>query len=151
MIGAIVYLLGCLIVAFILTTIYVMMRPVHSRDELKSWRVFTIFYVLVLAAPYGYAEIMTRLVGGPMKSAVADALDDSDCGGDLKYYKVIRYNGTTARVIAVTEGSASWGGTDKPVVAMTLEKEGDKWKVDSYLIVSSFKSGQDGFTFPPYF
>jgi hypothetical protein len=151
MIGVIVYLLGCVVVAFILTTIYVMMRPVHSRDELKSWRVFMIFYALILGAPYGYAEVMTRLVGGPMKGAVTNALDDAEVGGDLKYYKVIRYTGASARVIAVTEGTASWGGTDKPVVAMTLTKDGEKWKVDSYLIVSSFQSGQDGFTFPPYF
>jgi len=151
MIGIIVYLLAALVVSFLLTVIYVMMRPVNSRDELKSWRVLLVFYVLAITGPYGYAEVMTRLVGGSMKPAVTAALDDAEVGGDLKYYKVILYNGSTARVIAVTEGTADWGGTDKPVVAMTLLKNGNDWKVDSYRIISSFKSGQDGFTFPPFF
>jgi hypothetical protein len=151
MIGMIVYLISCLVVAAVLTTMYVMMRPVNSRDELKSWRVMTIFYILVIGAPYVYAEVLTRCVGDPMKHAVNSGLDDAEVGGDLKYFKVIFYNGTKARVIAVTEGTASWGGTDNPVVAMTLVKDGQKWTVDSYRVVASFKSGEDGFTFPPYY
>jgi hypothetical protein len=151
MIGIIVYLLSCFAVAFFLTFCYVMMRPVHSRDELKSWRVMVVFYVLTLTGPYAYAEVMTRLVGGTMASAVNSAVDDSAVGGDLQYYKVISYNGKSARVIAVTHGKADWGGTDKPVVAMTLDKDGSNWKVDSFRIVSSWHFGEDGFTFPPFF
>jgi hypothetical protein len=151
MLGVIVYLIAAFVVASLLTLVYVMMRPVNARDELKSWRVMLFSYLFVIAAPYAYSEIMTRLVGDPMKHAVNEALDDAEVGGDLKYFKVILYNGSTARVIAVTEGTADWGGTDKPVVAMTLAKEGQSWKVDSYRIVSSFKSGEDGFTLPPFF
>jgi hypothetical protein len=151
MIGIIIYLVTCFAVAFFLTFCYVMMRPVHSRDELKSWRVLIVFYVLALAGPYAYAEIMTRLVGQTMASAVSAAVDDSEVGGDLQYYKVISYNGKSARVVAVTHGKADWGGTDSPVVAMTLDKEGSGWKVGSFRVVSSWHLGEDGYTFPPFF
>jgi hypothetical protein len=128
-----------------------MMRPVNSRDELKSWKVMLVFYVLSLTGPYAYAEVMTRLVGQTMASAVNSAVDDSEVGGDLQYYKVISYNGKSARVVAVTHGKADWGGSDNPVVAMTLDKDGKQWKVNSFRIVSSWHFGEDGYTFPPFF
>lgn len=151
MIGIIVYILSCFAAAVTLTFLYVMMRPVRSRDELKSWRVLLIMYIVCLGGPYAYAEVMTKLVGGPMANAVNTAIDESEVGGDLQYYKVLTYNGHSARVIAVTHGKAEWGGTDKPVIAMTLQKSGDKWKLDSYRIVSSWHTGDDAFTFPPYY
>lgn len=151
MIGMIVYLLGCTAVALVLTFLYVIMRPVNSRDELKSWRVLSVFFVLSITAPYIWAEVWTRLVGQNMEHAVNQALDDANIDGDLRYYKVIYYNGKTARVVAVANGKANWGGTDHPVVAVTLDKAGEKWKVASYRVVSSFNMNEDGFTFPPYY
>jgi len=151
MIGIIVYLISCFIVASVLTVLYVVVRPINTRDELKSWRIMAFFYAFALGGPYIYDEIMTRAVGGKMEPAIAKALDEAGIQGDIKYYKVVLYNGTTARAIAVTNEKAEWGGSDRPVVALTLRKEGEIWKTDSYRVVSSDNRNQDGFTFPPYY
>jgi hypothetical protein len=151
MIGIILYLICCFIVACVLTVMYVMVRPVSTRDELKSWRILLIMYIVALGGPYAYAEVMTRLVGGRMEQAVTAALDDAGVKGDLQYFKVVYYTGQKARVVAVGKEKAIWGGTDKPVLAVTLHKEGEKWKTDSYRVVNSDNRNQDGFTFPPYY
>jgi len=151
MIGIIIYLISCFVVAIALTFLYVMLRPVSTRDELKSWRVLSVFYLVCLGAPYGFAEVMTKLVGANMEHAINAALDDAGLSGDLEYYRVVMYNGHKARVVAVAHGKADWGGTDKPVLALSLNKEGEKWKIDSYRVVSSDHLNQDGFTFPPYY
>ena len=151
MIGAIVYILGCAAVSAVLTCLYVMFRPVNSRDELKSWRILGFAMVLTLLGPYGYAEVVTRIVGPKMEHSVLLALDDAGVKGDLQYYRVIMYSGSTARVVAVAAEKADWGGSDRPVLAITLKREGDSWKPDSYKVVSSFNRNQDGFTFPPYY
>jgi hypothetical protein len=152
MVGIIIYLISCFAVAVVLMIIYVMLRPVKTRDELKSWRVLLVTYAFSLSAPYAYAEVMTRLVGAHMQHAINAALIDADLdSSSLEYYRVVAYNGRTARVVAVAHGKADWGGTDKPVLALTLSKQGDGWKTDSYLIISSDHLNKDGFTFPPYY
>jgi len=151
MIGIIVYLIGCFAVALVLTFLYVLARPIKSRDELKSWRVLACMYAVALGGPYLYAEIMTRAVGAKMQPAIASALAEAGFQGDLKYYKVLVYTGSTARAIAVTDEKGTWGMSDHPVIALTLQRDGDKWKTDSYRVVSSDNRNEDGFTFPPYY
>src|SRR4051812_58549 len=110
MVGIILYLISCSVIAAVLTFLYVMMRPVSSRDELKSWRVLAVFMVLTLVAPYGYAEILTRLVGGHMEAVVNTALKDANLDDNvLEYYRVISYNGHRARVVAVAKGKSDVG------------------------------------------
>lgn len=151
MIGAIVYILGCVAASLVLTCLYVMFRPVSSRDELKSWRVMGVMFVVSMLMPYGYAEVMSRIVGGKMESAVKASLEDAGVKGDLQYFRVVLYTGSTARIVAVANEKADWGGSDRPILAITLKKDGEKWKSDSYRVVSSFNRGSDGFTFPPYY
>lgn len=151
-VGIIVYLLACFAVAGVLTFLFVMMRPVNSRDELKSWRVLLTLYIVCLGLPYAWGEVLTRAVGDNMKSTVSKALDSAGIDGDLSYYRVIMYTGQSARVVAVAhEKTSDWGGSDKPVVAMTLVKDGSGWRTDSYRIINSFDQHLDGFTFPPYY
>jgi len=151
MVGAIIYIVSCAAIALVLTFIYAMLRPVKNRDELRSWRVMLIMYILTLAAPYGYSEVLTRLVGANMDVAVTHAIDDADISATLEYYRVLTYNGTSARVVAVARAKADWGGTDKPVLALSMTKQGNGWKTDSYRVISSDHLNQDGFTFPPYY
>lgn len=151
MIGIIIYLISCFAVAAVLTFIYAMIRPVRNRDELKSWRVLGVMYVFTLTAPYLYAEVMTRLVGANMDKAINTALSEEDLDGQLDYYRVIMYNGKSARVVAVAHEKADWGGTDKPVLALSLTKDGNTWKTDSYKVISRDHDNKDGFTFPPYY
>jgi hypothetical protein len=151
MIPALFYGIGCFVVAVIFTVIYAMFRSIESRDEWKSWRTMIFFYCLALVAPYGWCEIMTLKYGKNMKPVIQDVMDEVGVNGDLNYYKVLYCKDGKARVIAVAVEKASWGGTDRPLVAMTLIQKGDKWDLDTYRVVRSDERNEDSFTFPPYF
>lgn len=117
---------------------------------MRSWRVILVLFVLLGIGPYVYAEILTRAYGKPMLPAVETVIDEIGCDEGMKYYKVIRYSSEAARVIAVGIESASWGGTENPVVAITLTRKDGDWKVEEYNIVTSMERNEDSLTFPPY-
>jgi len=151
MLGLFFYIVACFTAAVVLTFIYSMFRSVQSRDEYKSWRVMLVFFVLVLAAPYGYNEVLTRRAGNDLKEAVLEGLSDAGVDGELAYYRVVKQTGNTCRVIAVVTENQDWGGTERPVVAITAKKEGKGWKSDTYLVVNSISRNADSYTFPPYY
>lgn len=151
MFGGVFYAVGCFAAAMVLTFLYVMCRPVKARDELRSWRILLGLWIFVMAAPYGYVEVLTRTVGANMQDTVQDAMNQAGVKGDMSFYKVVQIKGDTARVIATATEKADWGGTDRAILAMTLIKTGDKWKTDSYTFVNSDGRNADGFTFPPYY
>ncbi|HVL38406.1 MAG TPA: hypothetical protein VM328_03345 [Fimbriimonadaceae bacterium] len=150
MFGFFFYLGACLVAAFVLTTLWVLTRPLHAKDDVRSWRMLFILYVLCCLGPYGYVEVMTRVVGTKLKAAVEDSFAGVGIRGDLQYYKVVSYNGRKARVIAVGEERQEWGGTDRPVVAFTMVRKGEDWESDSYNVVYSDRLSRDGTTLPPY-
>lgn len=152
MIVGIFYIGASFAVAVVLTFVYAMFRSVKSRDEWKSWRALAAFWILTFTGPYIYAEVLTKVKGSDMKSAVLDALDEVGIEGKLAYYKVVSSSATRAKVVAVAEEMESWGGTQHSVVSVTLvmDKKGH-WKPDGFKIVNSDKHNKDGFTFPPYF
>jgi len=150
MIGIIGYLMACFAVASVLTVLWAMFRPIRNRGEMRSWRVLVVLFFLICIAPYVYAEILTRGYGKPMETAVQTVIDDLGCDEGIKYYKVIRLMPKKARVIAVGIERASWGGTETPVVAITLIRNDDEWKVDEYNVVTSMDRNEDSMTFPPY-
>jgi hypothetical protein len=151
MLGIIVYSIGCFFVAAVLTFLYVITRPIQTRDEMRSWRVFIAVFGFVVMAPYGWAELATRYVGGEMKDAVAEGMAEAGIDGDLKYFKVISFNGKSSRLVAVAQEKAAWGGTERPIVAMTLAKGQDGWATESFRVVNSDSRNRDGWTFPPFF
>jgi hypothetical protein len=151
MLGLFFYTAACVFVAIVLTFIYSMFRSVQSRDEYKSWRVMAIFFVIVFIGPYGYNEYLTRSAGPQMKDAVLDGLYDADVKGNLNYFRVISVKNNTARVIAVTTEHQGWGGTERPVVALTVKKGPKGWQSDTFLVVNSISRNADSYTFPPYY
>jgi hypothetical protein len=152
MLGTIFYSIGCFVVALILTTIIMMTRPIQDRGESKPWRTIIILTILVALAPYGYIEVLTKLYAIKMQKAVVQGFDSAPIDGPLKFYKIVWYTGDTAKAIAVGEEKESWGGTDRPLVAITLkhDKDSDDWKCDSYRLVYSSRQNKDGMSFPPY-
>jgi len=151
MLGLFFYVAGCVILAIGVTFIYSMFRSVQSRDEYKSWKALAIFFTLIFIAPYGYNEYLTRTVGTQMKEAVMDALFDAGINGELRYYRVVSSKKDTARVIAVVKEDQDWGGTERPVLAITVKKGPKGWKSDTYLVVNSVSRNADSYTFPPYY
>ncbi len=151
MLGLFFYTAMCAIGSVVLTFIYSMLRTVQSRDEYKSWRVMAIFFALTFSGPYLYNEYLTRKLGTGVKDAVADALFDAGVDGKISYYRVVSQKGDTARVVAVTTESQDWGGTERPVIAVTVKKDPKGWKSETFLVVNSVSRNADSYTFPPYY
>lgn len=151
MLPALFYGVGCFVISVVFTIIYALFRSIESRDEWKSWRTMIAFFIFALVAPYGWCEVMTMKFGKGMQPIVQDVFDEVGIDGDLDYYKVLYVKDGKARVIGVGTEKASWGGTDRPLIAMTLAQKGDKWDLDTFRVVRSDERNEDGFSFPPYF
>lgn len=150
MIGVLAYIAASVITSSVLSFIWIVSRPVHVRDEMRSWRVWFGMFAFVVFGPYIGFEVMTKRFGPPMKKAVENAIIDAEIEGDLQYYKVTWFSGEKAKVVAVAEEKSSWGGITKPVLKVNLVKENGKWKADSYELVVSEKENKDGMVFPPF-
>lgn len=150
MFGALFYAIGCFFVAGILTFISTMFRPIQDKGESRPWRAFIVWMILVLSAPYVYAEILTQTVGKSMTKAIKEGYDSVDINGPMQTSKVIWYTPHSAKVIVIGLEKVSWGGTDRPIAVLNLKKDGLNWKVDSYRLVYSDRLNKDGISFPPY-
>lgn len=144
-------MVGVFAVAAVLTFLYAMFRSVQARDDMKSWRTFGFLFVVVALAPYGYAEVMTRMHGKDMRKAVYGGMIAGGFEGKLDYYKVMAAKDETARVIAVGHEREGWGGTNKIVMTVNLKKKEGTWVPTTFKIINSDRHNKDGFTFPPYF
>lgn len=144
------YLIGCAVVSGVVSTVFMLTRPIHTRDETKSWRVIGFLFVLCLAAPYGYVEVMTKLHGKELEAAIKSGYQDSGIDGPMNYYRVKTYSKDTARAIAVGTETENWGGTDRPMVAITLHKDKKGWHAESFKVVSSARKNVESMQFPPY-
>lgn len=152
MFGVIAYVAIAFAIAAVISFLYIVTRPIHMRDEVKSWVVFGFVFAFALATPYVGFEVMTKQFGKEMKPAVQAALNDAGIEGDMKYFKVLLTDGKSATVMALAKESANWGGTDTPVVRIKLKKDEqkNKWKAESYVIVFSENRNKDGLVIPPY-
>jgi hypothetical protein len=150
MLTMIFYVLGCSVIAGVLTTIFTFARPIQDRGETKSWRILGLCLLFTFAAPYVWVEALTHTVGKDMKAAVKDGFIQAGIEGPMSYYKVVSTQGTKARAIAIGEEKENWGGSDRVIVSVSVVKKGKRWEVDSYKVVHSANRNQDGFQFPPY-
>jgi hypothetical protein len=150
MLGFFAYLGACLIGAFALTIVYGLLRPISDRGELRSWRYTLLFFLICVIGPYGWAEMMTKMHGAGMEPAVHQVMDELKIQGELRFYRVLWFREGRARVVAVGEDRESWGGRERALFALTLQKKGDGWEALSYDVVNSTKRTADGFTMPPY-
>jgi hypothetical protein len=150
MFGVISYIGVCGLISGLLAFVIVITRPIHTHGEMRSWRIWIAFFLVTLFLPYGFFEVLTRKIGPEMKTQVEDALWDIGVRGELRYYRVLFYTGKVAHVVAVTQEKAGWGGTDRPVVRLTLVKEKDGWAVEAANVVYSDNRNLDGVVFPPF-
>ena len=150
MFGFIFYLGGCLVLAFMLAGLYVTLKPINNRDDMGAMRLGAMLFLAIAIAPYAYTEILTNLHGPTLDPAIKRAYEESELQGDMQYYKVVAINENKARAIAVGLETEAWGGTDRPIVAIKLEKAGDAWEATSYYVMYSFRLNRENSTFPPY-
>ena len=150
MLPAIAYTIMCFVVAAILCCGYVLTRPIHVRDEMKSWRVFLGLFVFCFAGPYLYNEALTQWHGKELDHAIKDAVGELPFN-DLIYYKVTSYSGSEAKVLAVFTERLAWGGTDHPQIGLTIDKSSKgTWKTTSYKILNSERLNTETYVFPVY-
>lgn len=152
MLGTIFYAIGCFFSAAVLATLLVVMKPMRSRDDAKPWKTFIGSFIFCLAAPFLYCEALTKAFGVPMADAVQKAYAESGINGPMRYYRVTSCNSDGAKVLVVGTDKQNWGGTDSPVISVTLVKDtSGKWKADSYRVMTSGRLNQDALVFPPYY
>jgi|CXWL01.1.fsa_nt_gi hypothetical protein len=151
MFGVIIYIGVAMVVAGILTFLYVVTRSIQTRDEMKSWRIFAFVFIATLVLPYIAIEGMTMKYGDQLKKVTEAAYDDSEAGGELLYHKVFWISEDKAKVMAVGYTELDWGGTERPVVRVNLISDGKKWKADSYEVLISDAQNKDNVVVPPFF
>lgn len=147
--SSIFYVIGCFVIASILTVFKTMLKPSHRRDDNRSWVVFLIFFALCIGSPYVFMEVETKTYGPSMDKAIKEVYAGFDVWGPMNYYKVRWCWHDKASVYVVAKEKQSWGGYDYPVFALNMVKEDGKWKVDSYKPVDFPRINKDGITFPP--
>ena len=150
MLGMIGYLIAAFVVSIVITILFSLFRPIKRHDDFLSWRVLIIVYIFVIFIPYGYVEMITNKHGAPMADAVQLVVDAKTKQGKLDYYKIVKYQEGSARVIAVCVEKSKWGGDDRPILAMTLEKTEEGWEPTEYRFVYSDDRNRDSSTLPPY-
>ena len=150
MFGLAFYLAGCFVVTLVVVGILMMLRPVHLRNDNGTLKAGIPLFLLCVAAPYGRVEYLTGQYGTEMESAIQEAFAGSEIDGELQFYRVVSVSGEHARAIAVGLETEGWGGTDRPVIAINLDKVGGSWEPTSYYTVYSDRLQRDSSTFPPY-
>lgn len=150
MIGFLGYGIAAFAIAVVMTMLYSLFRPIKKNDEVLSWRVLLVLYVITLAAPYGYVEAMTAMYGEDLKDVVKQTAYDATKESELLYFKVLTFKDNKARVIATNREASFWGGKERSVMAINLEKTDGKWEAVEFNWVTSDQRNKDSITLPPY-
>lgn len=150
MIGLIGYAIACFFVAAVFTMAVALLRPIRKNDDILSWRVMAVMFVLAIFAPYGYVEIVTRTNGDSMESVVKDTALSLTGQSTFDYFKVLTVKENKARVIAVVVEKSKWGGMERAVIAMNLEKKDGKWAPVDFNWITSDQRSRDGLSLPPF-
>lgn len=150
MLGFLGYGIAAFAVAVVLTLLYSLFRPIKKHDDVLSWRVLAVLYLLTLFAPYGYVEALTYMYGNPMAAVVEETAGEATKAGRLQFFKVLSCKDDKARVIAVSKEVSFWGGDERSVMAINLEKVNGKWESVEFNWVTSDQRNKDSVTLPPY-
>lgn len=145
------YTCVCVIIAGIVTVVMNLFKPIHKKGESRPWLTWIVLFALCFSGPYAYTEILTKMHGKEMESAIKDAYADVDVDGPIQYYRIIGFRPEKeALVYVIGLEKVSWGGTDRPVVSVHLVYEKGCWVADHYKLIYSDRLNKDGYTFPPY-
>jgi hypothetical protein len=126
------------------------MRSTKKRGDSTPFPLIFTCLALTIFGPFIYVEVLTKIVGKDMEAAVKKAYNDGPINGQFQYFRVLSAFGGKARALAIGEERASWGGTDRPIMSINLEKKGDKWKAVHYDLLYSDRLNRDSLVLPPY-
>lgn len=149
--GMIAYMIGAVIVGAVMTLLLSIFRSIKEHDNFRSWRYAIAFSIIAAVAPYVYGEVKTKMDGEGMMKGVESVIKSGKVDGKIQYYRVMKCDGKTARVIIVAKEKTTLNKNESCVIDATLVYDAKKgWKAKEYEFIDSFKRNKDGVTFPPY-
>jgi hypothetical protein len=159
MIEWLAYLFSGAVIAGIGAFIFGLFKVGPGKPEFAFWKAIVGALAITWVGPFAYVEVITRLHKNDILPVVQDFFDSSDCPlrGTLKYVKVLYQTDKTSYVYLVGNEPQDWGGTDSPVIKLTLQKSGGKvsgklhgWEVTKFNIIRSDRLNKDSLVWPPY-
>lgn len=111
------------------------------------------------SAPFLFVEFQTRRTGHQFKAVIHEYFESNDCPlyGSIAYFKVLYANDSTAYVYLVAKEPQDWGGTDKPLMKLKIQKipsETQKSKMTWHIVkddvLRSDRLQKDSIVWPPY-
>src|SRR5277367_131548 len=121
----IIYTAITLPAGFMLAFVSSMFGQTLSKSSDKSFARIRNCVLLSMVGPFVFAEILTKTVGSQLEPAITKTFAKMPVDGQIKYYRVTKFTGSSATVIAVAEEPDKWGGQDRPVVEIDLTKGTD--------------------------
>lgn len=153
--GAIIiisYLIICLVVGALLTTVVAMFRNVSGHDNFMSWRWILVFSVIAAVAPYVYMDVNTRRYQGAFDKQVEAVMSTIRLNGSLAYYRVTNGDDNYARVLAVANETTTIRMNEKIIVEINFVKDQrNRWAIKDYEVLTSFERQRDAVVLPPMF
>jgi hypothetical protein len=159
MIEWLAYLFSGAVIAGIGAFIFGLFKVGPGKPEFAFWKAIVGALAITWVGPFAYVEVITRLHKNDILPVVQDFFDSSDCPlrGTLKYVKVLYQTDKTSYDYLVGNEPQDWGGTDSPVIKLTLQKSGGKvsgklhgWEVTKFNIIRSDRLNKDSLVWPPY-
>lgn len=120
-----------------------------------------VFFSLVAAwsLPFLFVEFHTRRNAPQLKQAISEYFESNECPlyGTIAYFKVVYANDKNAFVYLVAKEPQDWGGTDKPLLKLKLQKMPTSaknakiaWHVVKEEVMRSDRLQKDSIVWPPY-
>ncbi|MEZ0325547.1 MAG: hypothetical protein ACAH95_06555 [Fimbriimonas sp.] len=150
MLGKLIYLVISVFAGFILSFFWLTFRSTKKRGDHAPYWTISICLLLTTIGPFIFVEALTKVFGKDMEAAIKRAYMEGPIDGKLQYYKIRWYTGSSASALAVGEERANWGGTDRPIMSINLEKKNGKWDFSSYKLLYSNSKNKDSLVMPPY-
>ena len=150
MFGLFLYALGCLAAASIVVMLRAFTMKAGRIGEGSNALLLLLTWAVVVAAPYGWVETQTTLHRKDFAPVVTELAERGHLDGDPVYFKVQAAGEENAKLILVTGGENTWGGTYRNIYSLRLDKSAAGWWVKSVDPVNTTDGDSAGFTFPPY-
>jgi hypothetical protein len=159
MIEWLAYLFSGAVIAGVGAFVFALFKVGPGKPEFAFWKAIAGALVITWVGPFAYFEVITKLHKADVEPVVLDYFDSSDCPlkGTVKYIKVLHQTDKVSYVYLVGNEPQDWGGTDNPVVRLTLTKKNGKstgkfhgWEVTKADLLRSDRLQKDNLVWPPY-
>ena len=150
MFGLFLYALVCLVVAVVLVGLRTLVMRVGKIGETSNAIRLAVTWLVVLAIPYVWVEAQTRMHKKEFADIVDQVAEKKLIEGEPAYFKVQSEMNGKAKLLVISTGENTWGGTYRNVYSMRLHQDSKGWLLESVNPVNTTDGDSAGFTLPPY-